>query len=235
MDKRVGILAGLLLAAPGLAAAETVIIAPPPPGSVSSAEGLAAWARIYEVTSHPRCSNCHVGADNRPMWSGPSYGRTRPHGMNVNAGESRIGAETLLCSTCHAPSSVGANPLPHAAPQVDADWRLAPVEAEWFARSSVEICTQLRDLDRNGGRSAQDLAAHLDHDVILHWAWNPGGNREPAPYSLQAHVDDILIWGVAGFPCDGDTAPFVQMPEPEPEAVAPEAGEGADSTEGTGN
>jgi len=85
-----------------VAAGGTVDINPPAEGTVSRADGLATWDRIYEVTSHPRCSNCHVGADNRPMWSGPSYGRTRLHGMNVNAGESRIGAETLVCSTCHA-------------------------------------------------------------------------------------------------------------------------------------
>ncbi|MEL7416903.1 MAG: hypothetical protein AAGJ92_13545, partial [Pseudomonadota bacterium] len=72
-----------------------------PPTAATRAEGLAAFDRIFEVASHPRCSNCHVGDDNLPMWSGPSYGQTRPHGMNVNAGESRIGAETLLCSTCH--------------------------------------------------------------------------------------------------------------------------------------
>ena len=60
-------------------------------------EGLEAWARIYEVVSHPRCSNCHAGPDNRPMWSGPSYGKARFHGMNVNAGESRIGAEAIAC------------------------------------------------------------------------------------------------------------------------------------------
>ena len=62
-------------------------------GAVSTEEGLAAWARIYEVASHPRCANCHVGKDNLPMWSGPGYGETRPHGMNIDAGLSRIGAE----------------------------------------------------------------------------------------------------------------------------------------------
>lgn len=183
---------------------ETVDISPPPEGSVSRADGLAAWGRIYEVTSHPRCSNCHVGADNIPMWSGPSYGRTKPHGMNINAGESRIGAEYVMCGACHALRAEGANDAPHAPPQVAMDWQLAPVEAEWFGKSSVEICTQLRDPERNGGRSFMDLAEHLDHDLILHWAWNPGGGREPAPYSLQEHVNDVLAWGVAGMPCEND-------------------------------
>lgn len=192
------------LALPVSASAETVTISPPAAGSVSVEQGLAAWSRIYDVASHPRCANCHTGASDRPMWSGPSYGSTRPHGMNIQAGESRIGAEYIQCSTCHTTKLDdwdNANTVPHAAPRVAADWRLAPVEADWFGRSSVEICTQLRDPELNGGRDALALAEHLDHDVILHWAWNPGGGREPAPYSLQEHVNDILAWGVAGFPC----------------------------------
>lgn len=183
---------------PVLAEGDAAVIAPP--AQVSEQDGLLAWARIYEVASHPRCSNCHVGATNTPMWSGPSYGKARPHGMNINADDSRIGAESLLCSTCHI-NRASANDVPHAAPQVAMAWQLAPVEAEWFGKSSVQICTQLRDPERNGGRSLIELAEHLNHDLILHWAWSPGGGREPAPYSLQDHINDILAWGVAGFPC----------------------------------
>lgn len=194
----------LALGLPGAAFAAGGTVEIIPPASATLDEGLAAWDRIYEVTSHPRCSNCHVGADNRPMWSGPSYGRTRPHGMNIDAGESRIGAETLLCSTCHMDREGGGNDIPHAAPQVAMAWRLAPVEAEWFGKSSVEICHQLRDPERTDGRDFMAIAEHLDHDLILHWAWAPGGTREPAPYSLQEHVNDVLIWGVAGTPCPED-------------------------------
>lgn len=200
MKHLVTLLCAIMAAAPALADGENIVIDPPPAGSVTKEDGLAAWDRIYEVTSHPRCSNCHVGADNRPMWSGPTYGAPRPHGMNINAGDSRIGAEYLLCSTCHAYRE-DVNDMPHAAPQVAMNWRLAPVEAEWFGKSSTDICNQLRDPDRNGGRDYLDLASHLDHDLILHWAWNPGGGREPAPYSLQEHVNDVLAWGVAGYPC----------------------------------
>ena len=194
-------LIALLLAAPAWTEGDNVTIAPPE--AVSREDGLSAFLRIYEVASHPRCSNCHVGADNRPMWSGPSYGKARPHGMNVVAGDSRIGAETILCSTCHAYNE-GSNDLPHMAPQVAMNWQLAPVEAEWFGKTSDEVCAQLRDPERNGGRDYLDLASHLDHDLILHWAWNPGGGREPAPYDLQSHVNDVLAWGVAGYPCETD-------------------------------
>ena len=33
-----------------------------PPTVATEAEGLAAFQRIYEVASHPRCANCHDGA-----------------------------------------------------------------------------------------------------------------------------------------------------------------------------
>jgi hypothetical protein len=141
------------------------------------------------------------------MWSGPAYGKTRPHGMNIQAGESRIGAETLMCATCHTTKSDdwdAANAQPHSAPRVAMNWQLAPIEADWFGRSTQEICAQLRDPAQNGDRDMMGLAQHLDHDLILHWAWNPGGGREAAPYSLQEHVNDILAWGTAGMPCPQD-------------------------------
>jgi len=172
------------------------------PGSVSQEDGLKAWARVYEVASHPRCANCHVGESPYPMWSGPSYGKTRRHGMNISAGASRIGAETLLCSTCHTTSNTDVgNTVAHAAPRVSTAWLLAPVEADWFDQSSRTICEQLKDPERNGGRTVEELANHLGHDVILHWAWKPGGTREPAPYSLQEHINDLLAWGAADTPC----------------------------------
>ena len=199
---------GLVLMASAAIAKEPVgtkrIINDFAPGSISLDEGLASWQKFYEVASHPRCANCHTGGDNRPMWSGPSYGKTRPHGMNVVAGESRIGAESQPCATCHATlkgPDPNANAIPHAPPKVAMAWQLAPVQAEWFGKSSSYICNQLKDPSRNGGRSIREVAAHLDHDLILHWAWAPGGNRQPAPYSLQEAMDFLMKWAAAGAPC----------------------------------
>ena len=146
-----------VLWSPAFAENPAIIIEPAAAGSISTDEGLEAWDRAYEVTSHPRCANCHVGPSERPMWSGPAYGKTRAHGMNVMAGESRIGAETIQCSTCHAYRE-GVNDIPHAAPQVAMNWQLAPIEADWFGKSSQEICAQLRDPERNGGRTMIELA-----------------------------------------------------------------------------
>ncbi len=164
----------------------------------SRAAGLEHWARVYEVLSNPRCANCHVGADNRPMWSGPNYRVAQVHGMNINAGDSRKGDEHIPCTTCHGTEN-GA--LPHAPPGADAEWRLAPVEFEWFGKTAREVCEQMRDPTRNGGRSVADLADHVSHDAFVGWGWAPGLGRTSAPFSQTEHEQDILGWGAAGMPC----------------------------------
>lgn len=177
---------------------------PPPPGSVSEAEGLEAWTRIEAVVTHPRCANCHTGPDNLPMWTITGEAKTRPHGMNIHGGESRMGAETLVCSTCHV-TSTSANEAPHAPPHAGIDWQLAPVEMQWFDKTGPEICAQLKDPARNGDRDGAGLIEHLTHDAELKgfipWAFAPGGGREPAPGTFEGHVRDMQLWVAAGQPC----------------------------------
>lgn len=187
------------------AASDELVV--PEAGEVSSVAALEAWARIYEVASHPRCANCHTDDRNIPMWSGQSYGETRPHGMNINAGESRVGAETLPCSTCHVERK-GANEVEHAAPHTGHVWQLAPVEFLWFDQSSEFICAQMRDPERNGGRDGAGLVEHILHDAeieaFISWGFNPGGGREPAPGTMQGHLDDMVTWTAGGMPCPQD-------------------------------
>lgn len=194
-----------VLALAVLVAGAAPVVAPPEVGSVSEADGLAAWDRVFAVVSHPRCANCHTGADNRPAWSGPEFPGPSVHGMNIDAGESRIGAETLACQTCHVTSQRGWGGEAHAAPFAMKDWALAPVEMEWFGLSSAAVCAQLRDPARNGGRDWIGLAEHLREDIekggFVAWGFAPGGGREPAPGTVQGHIDDVLKWGAAGQPC----------------------------------
>lgn len=110
----------------------------------------------------------------------------------VGAAASTEGVETIPCSTCHAYAEAP-NDMPHAAPQAAMTWMLRPVEAEWCGKSAAEIWDKLSDPDRNDGRDQLDRAAPLEHDLILHWACNHGGGREPVPFSLQERVDDILV------------------------------------------
>ncbi len=175
----------------------------PDAGTVSPEVGLAAWDSIHGVVTHPRCLNCHVGADNVPLWGTPES-PDRIHAMAINAGDSRIGVETLACITCHQ-TTTRPNIVPNAAPHTGMDWRLAPTEFQWTGRSSTEICAQMRDPDRNGGRDAAGLIEHILHDAELSgfitWSFNPGAGRDPAPGSLQSHLEDMANWTAAGMPC----------------------------------
>ncbi|WP_306144707.1 hypothetical protein [Roseibium sp. MMSF_3412] len=175
-----------------------------PTERVTQEMGLTAWAKIHAVASHPRCTNCHVGADNVPLWTRNPGDPPRAHGMAVNAGESRIGAEGLSCRTCHQ-TSKRPNQVSNAAPHTGMHWQLAPKEMQWTGKSSTEICKQLRDPDRNGGRDADGLVEHILDDMketgFITWAFNPGGNREPAPGGLRAHLQDMALWTAAGMPC----------------------------------
>ncbi len=172
--------------------------------SVEGVEALAAWDKVFEVFSHPRCANCHVPADNRPRWSGPSYGLEEGewayHGMNVDGGMSRDGRDSMPCTTCHATSNAE---LPHGPPGAP-HWALAPVEMVWWQQSSKQICEQIKDLDRNGGRTLEEVADHIDHDALVHWGWEPGPGREPAPYSIEETVAAFMSWAEAGAPCPSE-------------------------------
>jgi hypothetical protein len=141
------VLFALLIAASPLAAQET---------TVTREEGLSAWNRVFAVASHPRCTNCHVGAQAEPMWEGLGYGEDRVHDMNIKADESRIGAESVPCRTCHITSTSG-NTTPHAPPHIDEAWRLPPVELDWLDKTSSEICAQLRNPETNDDNTVDEL------------------------------------------------------------------------------
>ena len=173
----------------------------PPTGSppvVDAATGLPHWQKVFEVFSHPRCANCHV-EDNVPRWSSPHYGATRVHGFNVNGGSdgSGFGNPGLRCTACHF--NENAQKL-HGPPGVEG-WHLAPPEMVWFGKSSAEICAQIKDPARNGGRTLEEVAVHVRDDALVGWGWNPGPGREPAPGSAEETYRELVAWTAAGAPC----------------------------------
>lgn len=164
--------------------------------SEPSAEGLAAWEEIYGVLSHPRCINCHT-PDEYPRWSGPSYGTARVHGMNVKRGDSGVGNPGLRCTTCHGETN---SAKLHGPPGAEA-WHLAPVEMVWWERSSGEVCAQIKDPDRNGGKTLAEVAEHVRDDPLVAWGWTPGAGREPAPGSVEETYQLLVTWIDEGAPC----------------------------------
>lgn len=164
--------------------------------TVDAAKGLPAWDELYKVFSHPRCANCHV-EDDQPRWSGPHYGATRVHAFNVRRGPDGFGNPGLRCATCHFESN--SNTL-HGPPGAH-NWHLAPAEMVWFGKSSAEICGQIKDPARNGGRTLGDIANHVRDDKLVAWGWQPGPGREPAPGSAEATFAALRAWAEAGAPC----------------------------------
>lgn len=172
-----------------------------PETQVDREAGLAEWETIHAVFAHPRCANCHV-EDDRPRWSGAHYGATRVHAFNVRRGddESGMGNAGLRCTTCHFEANA---PVLHGPPGAEA-WHLAPVEMAWFDKSSAEICRQIKDPARNGGRSLEEVAVHVRDDGLVAWGWDPGPGREPAPGSAEETYRAIERWSAAGAPCPED-------------------------------
>jgi hypothetical protein len=74
----------------------------------------------------------------------------------------------------------------------------------WWQKSSAEICAQIKDTQRNGGRTLEQVAVHVRDDPLVGWGWHPGAGREPAPGSADATYRAIEEWAAAGAPCPAD-------------------------------
>lgn len=161
------------------------------------AAGLAAWEKVYEVFSDERCASCHV-ADGRPIWSGEHYGGTYKHPMYVGgAPDLLIGHPGLMCTTCHMAEN--ARKL-HGPPGAEV-WHLPPAEMAWWGKSSADVCEQIKDPARNGGRTLADLQSHVAEDPLVAWGWAPGPGRAPAPYSAEETAAFLAAWSANGAPC----------------------------------
>ena len=80
-------------------------------------------------------------------------------------------------------------------------WHLAPREMAWEGKTLGEICRQINDPERNGGRSLADLAEHIGNDTLVGWAWQPGLGRTPAPGTQKAAGRLVEAWIETGAAC----------------------------------
>jgi hypothetical protein len=71
----------------------------------------------------------------------------------------------------------------------------------WEGKSMHDICEQLKDPKRNGGRTLTLLHEHMAHDDLVAWGWSPGEGRVPAPGS-QARLGELIqAWIDTGAAC----------------------------------
>ena len=158
-----------------------------------AARSVALFNEAGKVITHPRCVNCHPAGD-RPLQTDSQ----RLHIPAVQRGDGGLGAAGLHCTTCHQQ----ANYDPAAIPGHPA-WHLAPIEMAWQDRSLGQICAQIKDPERNGGRSMAELVDHMAHDSLVGWGWAPGRGRAPVPGTQAAFGALIQAWVDTGAHCPG--------------------------------
>jgi hypothetical protein len=71
----------------------------------------------------------------------------------------------------------------------------------WQDKTVAEICTQIKDPARNGGRSMEQILTHMASDTLVGWAWAPGFGCEPAPGSQKELGALIEAWINTGAGC----------------------------------
>jgi hypothetical protein len=71
----------------------------------------------------------------------------------------------------------------------------------WEGRSLGQICEQIKDRARNGGRDMAGLIHHLGEDTLVGWAWSPGASRAPVPGTQAAFGQIMRAWADAGAYC----------------------------------
>jgi hypothetical protein len=159
--------------------------------SDTAAQSVALFTEAGKVLTAPRCVNCHPAGD-RPLQGEAG----RLHQPPVERGLDGFGAVNMRCATCHQ----GANFDPAGVPG-HPHWHLAPREMAWQDKTVGEICAQIKDPARNGGRSLEQIMAHLTNDTLVGWAWAPGFGREPAPGTQKELGALIEAWLNTGAVC----------------------------------
>jgi hypothetical protein len=152
---------------------------------------LALFEEAGKVITHARCVNCHPAGDR------PAQGDDRrPHMPLVVRGADNFGAVGMRCTTCHGPANFDAARIPG-----NPAWHVAPIEMAWVGKSLGEICRQIKDPQRNGGKSMEELVHHMAEDSLVGWGWNPGVGREPAPGTQKEFGELIKAWSDTGAVC----------------------------------
>jgi hypothetical protein len=155
----------------------------------------AMFAELGKVLTHPRCMNCHPAGEH-PLQGADHHEHFPPAWRPESA------AFADRCHTCHT----DANYTLHEAASYRSipghpRWGLAPLSMAWEGKSLGDICRQIKDKDRNGGRDLVLLQEHIAKDDLVAWGWNPGAGREPAPGSQQLAGQLTQAWIDSGAEC----------------------------------
>ena len=163
------------------------------------ARAQALFLEAAKVLMHPRCMNCHP-ANDRPTQGADMHVHYPP----VLRGDNGGGVPGNTCAACHMESNTNMFPGDrHAIRSIPGNsrWGLAPIEMAWQGKSAGDICRQLKDPARNGGRDLALLHEHMAKDDLVGWGWEPGDGRDPVPGTQKLFGDLIQAWIDAGAAC----------------------------------
>jgi len=157
----------------------------------TAARSAALFTELGKVLTHPRCVNCHPAGDH------PHQGEQgRLHQPPVERGADGHGLPAMRCSICHGEANFDPGRVPG-----HPEWHLAPRDMAWEGKTLAEICAQIKDPARNGGRSLDELVHHIGDDSLVGWAWAPGFGRHPAPGTQKQAKALTEAWVKTGAAC----------------------------------
>lgn len=159
-----------------------------------SERSIALFVEAGKVLQHPRCVNCHPAGD-RPLQGEDG----QPHMPMAQRGPDGHGVVGMQCATCHHDFNYDPGRVPGAP-----HWHLAPIEMAWEGLTVAEICEQVKDPARNGGRDLEAIVKHMREDPLVAWGWDPGADRQPAPGDQKTFGDLIRAWVDTGAACPSD-------------------------------
>jgi len=151
----------------------------------------ALFVEAGKVLTNPRCVNCHPAGD-RPLQGKDSH----LHQPLVVRGDGGLGAVGMRCYTCHGQGNYDPAKIPG-----HPEWHLAPIEMAWQGKTLGQICEQIKDRARNGGRDMLTLISHMSDDSLVGWGWQPGAGRDPAPGTQKQFGALIEAWADTGAAC----------------------------------
>jgi hypothetical protein len=155
---------------------------------------VASFLKASRVLQHPRCTNCHPDGDS-PTQGDEGY----LHDPAVTRGSDGFGIPGMRCFSCHQDQNLPLAPVPGAP-----NWHLSARSMAWAGKSSREICLQLKDPLRNGGKTLQQIVDHAAHDPLVAWAWNPGWDRTTPPGTQAQLGESLATWVAGGAKCPGE-------------------------------
>ena len=151
----------------------------------------ALFGELALVLISPRCVNCHT-PDDSPRQGDASI----LHDPPVARGATDRGVVGMQCVGCHQDHNLELARVPGAP-----GWHLAPLAMVWLGRTPAQICEQLKDSQRNGGRTLEQVHAHIATDLLIAWGWAPGADRKPAPGTQQLAGALVRAWIDTGAEC----------------------------------